>query len=204
MMRRLLLTAALMTLVMTVLTGLAYPLALTGVAQLAFHGQANGSLVTKASGEVVGSRLIGQSFSDAAGQPLRRYFQPRPSAAGASGYDAMASGAANLGPSNPVLLRSVTTAVHAYRSLNGLSAATSVPVDAVTSSGSGLDPEISIANARLQAARVAMARGLPLATVEKMISHATQSRVAGILGEPGVNVLELNLALDKLGRQAGR
>jgi len=196
-MRRMLLTALLFTLVMTVLTGLAYPLVMTGVAKVAFSGQASGSLVKNASGQVVGSGLIGQNFTDAKGNPIPKYFQPRPSAAGTDGYDAMASGAANLGPTNPAQLKAVAQAAHDYRTLNGLSATSTIPVDAVTSSGSGLDPEISIANALLQAPRVAAARGLSLATVNRLISEATQGRVVGILGEPGVNVLELNLALDR-------
>ena len=199
-MRKILGTAVLMTVLMTVITGLLYPLALTGVAQVAFHGQANGSLVKSATGQVVGSGLIGQSFTDAKGNPLPKYFQPRPSAAGTDGYDAMASGGSNLGPTNPVLLKTVAQALASYRSFNHLSSTTQVPVDAVTSSASGLDPEISIANARLQAPRVAAARGIPLAEVMAAIDSATQGRVAGVLGEPGVNVLELNLALDRLDR----
>jgi K+-transporting ATPase ATPase C chain len=197
-MRKILGTAVLMTVLMTVLLGLAYPLVVTGVAQLAFHGQANGSLVKNAKGQVVGSGLIGQSFSDAKGNPLPGYFQPRPSAAGTAGYDAMASGGANLGPTNPALLKAVASAESSYRALNHLSSSTPVPVDAVTSSASGLDPEISIANARLQAPRVAAARRLPLIQVLSMVDGATQGRVLGSLGEPGVNVLELNLALDRL------
>jgi K+-transporting ATPase ATPase C chain len=193
-MRKMLLTALLFTILMTILTGLAYPLVITGVAKVAFPGQAGGSLVKDASGQVVGSGLIGQSFTTSKGAPLPRYFQPRPSA---GAYDAMASGAANLGPTNPALLKAVAQAAAAYRRLNGLAANAVLPVDAVTSSGSGLDPEISIANARLQAARVARARGLSVATVDQLIAQATQGRVLGILGEPGVNVLELNVALDK-------
>jgi K+-transporting ATPase ATPase C chain len=189
-----------MILVMTVLTGLAYPLVLTGVAQVAFHGQANGSLVKNAQGQVVGSGLIGQNFTDAKGNPLAVYFQPRPSAAGTDGYDAMASGGANLGPTNPVLLKSVRQLVVSYRAFNHLGPDVKVPVDAVTSSGSGLDPEISIENARLQAPRVAAARHLALITVMRAIAANTRGRVAGVLGEPGVNVLELNLALDRLDR----
>ena len=199
-MRKILGTAVLMTLLMTVLTGLLYPLALTGVAQVAFHGQANGSLIKDAGGQVVGSGLIGQRFSDAKGNPLPRYFQPRPSAAGPKGYDAMASGGSNLGPTNPALLEAVAQALASYRRFNHLSSATQVPVDAVTSSGSGLDPEISVANARLQAPRVASARGIPLGEVLASVSAATQGRVLGLLGETGVNVLELNLALDRLDR----
>ena len=194
-MRRLLFTALAMTIVMTILTGLAYPLVITGVSQVAFHGQANGSLVKSASGQVVGSQIIGQNFTDAKGNPLAQWFQPRPSAAGADGYDAMASGASNLGPSNPVLLKDVAQAAASYRSFNHLSASTSLPIDAVTSSGSGLDPEISIANARLQAPRVAAARHLSVARVNQLITDATVGRVLDVMGEPGVNVLDLNLAV---------
>jgi K+-transporting ATPase ATPase C chain len=197
-MRRILGTAVVLVVLMTLLTGLAYPLAITGVAQLAFHHQADGSLVTDGNGRVVGSALIGQSFARPDGTPLTQWFQPRPSAAGSS-YDAMSSGAANLGPSNPTLLHAVAVASVAYRSFNGLRSGTPVPVDAVTSSGSGLDPEISIANARLQAARVARARRLPLARVDALIRAATDGRVLGVMGEPGVNVLELNLSLTEAG-----
>ena len=199
-MRRILGTALLMVVAMTILTGLAYPLAITGVAQVVFHGQANGSLVTNARGQVVGSGLIGQRFTDAKGNPLPQYFQSRPSAAGTNGYDAMASGGANLGPTNPALLTAVADAASSYRSFNHLASSVLVPIDAVTSSGSGLDPQISIANARLQAPRVATARHLALATVLTAVAAHTQGRVAGVLGEPGVNVLELNLALDRLDR----
>jgi K+-transporting ATPase ATPase C chain len=197
-MRRILYTAVALTIVMTVLTGLAYPLVITGIAQGLFHHQANGSLVSGPNGQIVGSELIGQSFDDAAGNPLPQWFQPRPSAAG-SGYDAMSSGASNLGPTNPALISAVQSALTAYRSFNHLPASTPVPVDAVTSSASGLDPEISIANARLQAPRVAAARGVPLATVQQLIDKATVGRVWDVMGEPGVNVLDLNLSLARLG-----
>jgi len=179
-MRRILGTSILMVVVMTVITGLAYPLVLTGIAQVTLHGQANGSLVKNAQGQVVGSGLIGQSFSNAKGNPIPKYFQPRPSGAGAAGYDAMASAAANLGPSNPVLLKGVRQLAASYRTFNNLAANAQVPVDAVTTSASGLDPEISIANARLQAARVAQARSIPLSTVNHLIDQATQGRVIGI------------------------
>jgi potassium-transporting ATPase KdpC subunit len=179
-----------MLVVLTVLTGLAYPLLVTGVAQALFPGRANGSLIEH-DGTVVGSSLIGQSFTgDGA-------FQPRPSAAG-DGYDGASSGASNLGPTNPDLLAEVEARAAAYRRANGLPATAAVPVDAVTASGSGLDPQISVANARLQAPRVARARGLPLPEVLGLIDRHTQGRVLGVLGEPGVNVLELNLALDDL------
>lgn len=197
MLRRQFVTGILMTVVLTVLLGFAYPLAVAGISQLTMSKRANGSLV-KENGKVVGSSLIGQNFTDAKGNPLPRYFQPRPSAAGADGYDAMASGGSNLGPSNQTLLDDVTTRAAAYRKLNGLAPAVKVPVDAVTASASGLDPQISVANARLQAPRVARARDLPPATVTSLISEHTQARPFGVLGEQTVNVLELNLALDRL------
>lgn len=196
-MRRLFFSALLLTVVMTVLTGLVYPLAMTGIFQVAFNGQANGSLV-KSHGAVVGSALIGQNFTDVKGQPLVQYFQPRPSAAGAQGYDAMASGGSNLGPSNPKLVAQVKALEAAYRAFNAVPTNVQVPSDAVATSASGLDPDISIANARLQAPRVARARNLPLATVYQLIRQATQNRILGIMGQPVVNVLQLNILLDKL------
>jgi potassium-transporting ATPase KdpC subunit len=197
MLRRQLLTGLLMTITFLVLVGLLYPLAITGVSQAFFSRQANGSFVDR-GGKVVGSSLIGQSFTDADGTPIARYFQPRPSAAG-KGYDAMASGGSNLGPSNKELLDSVAQRVQAYRAFNGLGPHTRVPVDAVTASASGLDPHISVANARLQAHRVARARNLPLTRVLALVAAHTQERQLGFLGEKTVNVLELNLALDRLG-----
>ncbi len=196
MMRRVVRAALVMLLSLTVLTGIAYPLVLTGLAQVAVPGRANGSLLY-AHGHAVGSSLIGQAFTNAAGQPLPQYFQPRPSA---SNYNALASGGTNLGPSNPVLLRSVARLARAYRAFNHLPPGTPVPSDAVTTSGSGLDPDISIANALLQAPRVAAARHLSPARVRALVQRYTQSRILGILGEPVVNVLELNLALDRVGR----
>jgi K+-transporting ATPase ATPase C chain len=175
---------------MTVLTGLAYPLAMTGAAQVLFSNSADGSLI-KRDGEVVGSRLIGQNFS------ASRYFHPRPSAAG-DGYDAMSSSASNLGPTNPALIAEVRKRVAEYRRENGLPPGSAVPADAVTASASGLDPHISKANARLQAPRVARARGLSLDEVLRLVDEHTDGRPLGFLGEPGVNVLELNLALDSL------
>jgi len=175
-------------LVFTVLCGIVYPLVVTGVAQVAFHAKANGSLV-KVDGKVVGSSLIGQQFSD----PI--YFHPRPSAAGA-GYDGFASSFSNLGPTNPDLLASVEERVVAYRDENGLAPDQVVPVDAVTASASGLDPDISVANAKIQARRVADARGLPVDQVLALVDQHTTGRQWGFLGEPGVNVLRLNLALD--------
>jgi len=194
-MRRQLLTGFLMTVVLTVLTGLVYPLAVYGLSRVAFNDNADGSFVKDANGNVVGSSLLGQNFIDANGNPDARYFQPRPSAAGA-GYDPQASGGSNLGPSNPKLLDAVTQRVNEYRVFNHLDAGTDVPVDAVTASASGLDPHISVANAKLQAARVAEARGVPVDNVLDLVAKHTQDRAWGFLGENVVNVLELNLDLD--------
>jgi K+-transporting ATPase ATPase C chain len=187
-MRRQLAPALVVFLAVTLLTGIAYPLAVTGVAQVAFPGRADGSLIER-NGEVVGSRLIGQEFASA------RYFHPRPSAAG-EGYDAMASSASNLGPTNEDLIVAVRERRATYRRENDLRAGQRVPIDAVTASGSGLDPDITVANARLQAARVARARGLDLNDVLTLVEEHMDGRSLGFLGEPGVNVLELNLALD--------
>ena len=177
--------------VLTVLCGLVYPLAVTGVAQAAFRDRADGSLIER-DGEVVGSSLIGQQFS------APEYFHPRPSAAGA-GYDGAASSGSNLGPTNPDYLATVAERIEEYRRTNRLSPEVDVPADAVQASGSGLDPQISIANARLQAPRVALERNLDLDDVLDLVDHHTQARPLGILGDPGVNVLELNLALDRAG-----
>ena len=174
--------------VFTVLLGVAYPLAVTGLSQLLWNDKANGQLIA-VDGTVVGSSLIGQRFTSP------EYFHPRPSSAG-DGYDASASSGSNLGPSNPDLLAAVEERVAAYRVENGLGPDALVPVDAVTGSGSGLDPQISVRNARLQAPRVAEARGLDVATVLDAIDEHTSTRPLGVLGDPGVNVLELNLALD--------
>lgn len=188
--RRQLVPAVLMVVVATVGLGLLYPLAVTGVAQVTMPDRADGSLV-RVDGKVVGSSLLGQTFS-APGA-----FHPRPSAAGTDGYDGLASGGSNLGPSNPDLIAAVEERVRAYRDENGLADDAPVPVDAVTASGSGLDPHISVANARLQAERVAGARGLSVRRVRELIDEHTDGRALGVLGQPGVNVLELNLALDR-------
>jgi K+-transporting ATPase ATPase C chain len=253
MLRRQFVTGLLMTVVLTILLGLVYPLVITGISQLTMSKRANGSLV-KENGKVVGSSLIGQSFTDKDGNALVQYFQPRPSATGTSEYNAMASGGSNYGPSNVNLIGNVPgvnmTGANAYatpsdpycvpvqatdkagndvtdsagnpvyeknndgtyvcnsgtvpertlayRALNGLADSVKVPADAVTASASGLDPQISVANARLQTARVAKARKMGAAEVTKLIAAHTQGRPFGVLGEQTVNVLELNLALDRL------
>ncbi|GGL78752.1 potassium-transporting ATPase subunit KdpC [Curtobacterium sp. Csp1] len=180
-----------LTLLSTVVLGVAYPLAVWGVGQAAFHDQANGSMVTDSSGKVVGSSLIGQSFD---GKDADRWFQSRPSAAGEKGYDANASSGSNLGPSNPDLTKAVEERRAALAKADGVSAA-DVPADAVTASGSGLDPDISPEYALQQVSRVASARGLSADAVRKLVDDHTESRQLGFLGEPVVNVLELNLAL---------
>lgn len=192
-MRAQLRAAARVLAVLTAVVGVAYPLTVTAIAQLAFPDRANGSLVT-VDGTVVGSSLIGQELDGP------RWFHPRPSAAG-GGYDTGASGASNLGPSNPALLDAVARRVAAYRAANGLAHDRAVPVDAVTASGSGLDPDISVANARLQARRVAHHRGLPVALVLHLVDANTSRRPLGFLGEDAVNVLELNVALEAHRRQ---
>ena len=188
-MRRQLLPALRLLAVLTVLLGLAYPLVVTGIAQAVFADQADGSLV-KVDGQAVGSALLGQTFTG------DQYFESRPSAAG-DGYDGTASAASNLGPNNPDLLAAIEERAVAYRVRNDLAPDADVPVDAVTASGSGLDPHISVANARLQAPRVAQARGLDLDQVLGLVDDNTDPRVLGFLGEAGVNVLELNVALDQ-------
>jgi K+-transporting ATPase ATPase C chain len=176
--------------------GLLYPIAMTGIAQAFMRTRANGSFVTN-DGKVVGSSLIGQNFLLPDGKPDPRYFQSRPSAAGTGGYDAMSSGGSNDGPSSATLLDNVTSRVAAYRRFNGLSSSTLVPVDAVTASGSGLDPDISVANAQLQVPRVARARHLPASRVLDLVARHTDDQPLGFLGEKTVNVLDLNLALDR-------
>jgi K+-transporting ATPase ATPase C chain len=181
---------------LTLITGGLYPAIIYGVGRAAFPDQADGSLVSR-GGQVVGSRLIGQPFA----RP--EYFQPRPSAAGA-GYDATQSSGTNLAPSNPKLTQAVSQAADAYRQLNGLAPGAPVPIDAVTSSGSGLDPDISPENAALQAARVAKARGVSVDVVRQLVAAHTRGRDLGFLGQPRVPVLELNLALDAAAPMNGR
>ncbi len=255
-MRRHLLVSVIMLVGATLVLGFGYPLVVTGLSLLLFRHQADGSLVYR-GGKLAGSSLLGQSFTGSKGTPLPGYFQPRPSAAG-SGYDASASGASNLGPSNPLLAGfvpgvntvgldgrpsranpfatradpacvptdpegnpvtspapgqkyarnrdgsyvcdpgTVPERAIAYREFNGLPASASVPADAVTASGSGLDPDISASNALDQAPRVARARHLPAGEVVSLVHQHTQGRPWGFLGEASVNVLELNLALDGL------
>jgi K+-transporting ATPase ATPase C chain len=192
--------------VMTVITGAIYPLVMLGIGQAAFHNQANGSQVTY-NGKVVGSSLLCQEFVDSKGNPLPQYFQPRPSTASDPnsktdyGCDPDFSGASNLGTNNPTLLQNVKQRQAAYAKLNGVPIS-SIPPDAVTTSGSGLDPYISPQNAALQAPRVAAARHLPLSEVKSLVASHTQGRTLGFLGEPRVNVLTLNIALDELPGQA--
>ena len=203
-----LLTSIRITLVLLLLVSGVYPLVVWGLSQAAFKRQADGSLITNAQGKVVGSALLAQSFT----RP--EYFQPRPSAAG-GGYDPTSSGGTNLGPTSDKLINGVhkpklasgkddpanfdgvKDLAAAYRKTNGLAANAEVPVDAVTRSASGLDPDISPANAAGQAPRVAQARGVSEAVVSSLIKENTTGRALGFLGEPGVNVLTLNLALDK-------
>jgi K+-transporting ATPase ATPase C chain len=179
--------ALVMTLALCVLTGVVYPGAVTGIAQLLFPDQANGSLITR-DGTVRGSALIGQGFS------APQYFHSRPSAAGANGYDASASSGSNKGPTDSTLRSLVTERVGAAVA-DGATAG-EVPADLVTASGSGLDPHISPANAALQVARVAKARGVSVSSVQALVQAHTEARQFGVLGEPRVNVLQLNLAVD--------
>jgi len=207
-MRRDLLTSVIAVVLCTVVFGLAYPLAMTGVAQVLFPGNSNGSKITQ-DGKVVGSKLIAQGFTRITPTgskhgpkfervPDPRYFQPRPSQ---SNYSADATFFSNLGPNQKATRDEVRANLHAYLKLEGpynpgLTAA-DVPVDAITQSASGVDPQISKANAEIQADRIAAVRHIPLSQVQGLIDDNTQGRFVGLFGEPGVNVLELNLALDK-------
>lgn len=179
-----------MVIAMTILCGIIYPLAITGISQVIFPDQANGSMVTDASGKVVGSRLIGQNFKS------DKYFWSRPSAAGDDGYDASASSASNKGPTSKDLINFVDKYAADYRAANGLAADAPVPGQAVTRSGSGLDPHISPADAEIQTARVAKARNMSVEDVKKIVAQHTEGATLGFIGDPRVNVLELNLALD--------
>jgi K+-transporting ATPase ATPase C chain len=185
-------TSLLLTVVFTVLLCGAYPIVVWAGAQAMFPAKANGSLLVDKSGAVRGSALLAQNFTS------DKYFQPRASAAG-TGYDATSSGGTNFGPTSQKLNDNIKAAVAAYRTSNGLAADTSVPADAVTQSCSGLDPHISVANALIQAPRVAKARGMQVDAVRILIAENTDGRDLGLLGEPGVNVLLLNVALDNGG-----
>ncbi len=182
-------------LVLTAALGIAYPLAITGIGQAALGGQANGSLIY-IDGQPRGSALIGQSFTDTSGRPLPQWFQSRPSAAGA-GYDAGASAASNWGPENPAFITAVKQRKQAVTALDGVPAST-VPADAVTASGSGLDPHISPQYALLQVPRVAAARHISETKVRTLVEEHIQGRDAGYLGQPTVNVLQLNIALARM------
>ena len=180
------------TLVLAVVCCGLYPVIVWGIAQVAFNMKANGSLITDAKGTVIGSSLLGQNFSG------DKYFHPRPSAAGANGYDAASSSGSNLGPTSRKLNDAIKDRIAAYRTTEGLAATEPVPADAVTTSGSGVDPHISVKNAELQAARVAKARNIGADKILELIRSNTDHADLGILGEAGVNVLTLNLALDAL------
>jgi potassium-transporting ATPase KdpC subunit len=177
-------------LIMTVITGVAYPLVVTGIAQVAFPAQANGSVIEK-NGQAVGSRVIGQSFSDP------KYFWSRPSATSPQPYNGLASSGSNQGPLNPALTDAVKSRIDALHAADPTNTAR-VPVDLVTASASGLDPDISVAAAEYQAARVARVRGIAPDAVRALIAKHSQGKFLGVIGEPRVNVLELNLALDSL------
>jgi K+-transporting ATPase ATPase C chain len=182
--------AVMSTLVLAVICCGLYPLIVFGISQALFHDKANGSLVVDKTGTVRGSRLLAQGFTG------QKYFHPRSSAAG-NGYDAANSGGSNLGPTSQKLNDAIKERIAAYRAENGLNENDPVPADAVTASGSGLDPHISVRNAELQAARVARARGLNEEKVRELIRRYTDARDLGVFGDSGVNVLKLNLALDE-------
>ena len=186
------LTSILATVVFAVMLCGIFPLIIFGAGQLFFPRQANGSLIESSDRRIIGSEWLGQNFAGA------KYFHPRPSAAGANGYDAASSSGSNLGPTSQKLIDAVKQRVEAYRAETGLTADALVPGDAVTASGSGLDPHITARNAELQAPRVAKERNLSLDAVKTEMAKATDGRSLGILGEPGVNVLKLNIALDNL------
>jgi potassium-transporting ATPase KdpC subunit len=186
-----------LTILLTILTGLAYPMVVLGLGRVLFPWQADGSLITR-DGKVVGSAIIGQNFSSPG------YLHGRPSAAGDKGYDASNSGGSNLGPTNKALIDAARQRLAAILKENPGMTAAEVPVGAITASGSGLDPEISPAYAELQVPRVAKARGMSPAAVRQIIARYTRPRLLGIFGEPGVNVLEVNLALDGLHASGNR
>jgi len=185
------LTSIIATILFAIILCGIYPVLIWGIGELVFPWQTNGSLLTDKSGQVIGSQLIGQNFT------LPQYFQPRPSAAG-SGYNPASSGGTNLGPTSQKLATAIAQNIAAYRKENNLSATSTVPADAVTASASGLDPDISLDNAMIQAPRVAKARHLSLSTVQGLMQQNIDPRGLGFLGEEGINVLTLNIALDNL------
>ena len=187
-------SAVMVTLIFAVVCCGLYPLVVFGISQALFRDQANGSLIVDKDGTVHGSKLLGQQFT------ADKYFQSRPSAAG-NGYDATSSGGSNLGPTSSNLVATIALRIADYRTQNNLATNVLVPADAVTASGSGLDPHISLRNAELQAPRVAKARNLSVEKVLALVRANTDPASLGFLGEPGVNVLMLNLALDRLGSQ---